>query len=264
MKNNYFAGANFKNIKKKKRTYKELVKILQRTLSKVHKRKISLKSTEILTGNFISKMVEVSEVHKNNNLFKKKINTKKIYIPYSTSSFYKLNQNDEFRYLYHIYFHQKKNISYKKKKIFYDNYVQLGLIKKIKFFVNKFFVKKKDNVYYGLWIPKIKLVKTYLSNFQTFNNKIDEKFFQPKKKFSYKLRKDFLKEFRKHCTKKEYLLYGEFLFYALPINFLENFDFILKKICTIGWPSNPKIISTSTSHLASDIFNFYCMEKKKN
>ena len=55
----------------------------------------------------------------------------------------------------------------------------------------------------------------------------------------------------------------ENIYKIMPRNFLENFKEIEKKINSLNWPKNPKVIMTSYSHFTDEVFCIYTAKKIK-
>lgn len=253
--------------------YEFQLKLVSKKLNKIHKTKNSKKYWRIIIGPWLCQFIQItfdrwtmiSKAKKNyKNLIVNAEYDKINIVPKNYLHFINLMTQDEWNEA--IFFDliiNFTNINYNKNPtvINYKNYKakNLSFLNRALKYLN--LNSKKDKYFFiDTYLNKTTLYKTQIK----LNQK--PKFFfsrddDHETKVDLILRKT--KIFKNNLTFEKIL---DFMIWRyMPISYLENYNKIIKKvkICK-NWPSRPKIIFTSNSHIGDDEFKVWCAEKIKN
>jgi len=255
--------------------YESLLEILSERLNKIHNLNYSVQYWRIIIGpwlfEFISTIYHNWRVinYLNNNYLIKYIEVAK----FKNNTDYFIDYNhfvysaitDEFnnniyiellKYFKNIkikffFINKKKN----QKKIFFLDYIR-RFIDSILSFCN-LFLNNKFFFHESYFTLSLKfLLGIRIIQFPSyFNSPSFQDFF-----FNKKIREQKLD----YSNDKFLNILNNLIFKYMPVSYLENFDKYRKKIQTINWPKNPRIIFSSNSFIHDDFFKIWLAEKKEN
>ena len=254
--------------------YESLLEILSERLNKIHNLNYSVQYWRIIIGpwlfefisiiyhnwrvinylnnNYLIKYVEVAKFKNNADYF---IDYNHFVYSAITDEFNNNIYIELLKYFKNIkikffFINKKKN----QKKIFFLDYIR-RFIDSILLFCN-LFLNNKFFFHESYFTLSLKfLLGIRVIQFPSyFNSPSFEEFF-----FSKKIREQKLD----YSNDKFLNILNNLIFKYMPVSYLENFDKYRKKIQTINWPKNPRIIFSSNSFIHDDFFKIWLAEKKE-
>ena len=211
-----------------------------------------------INNNYSLRYTEVARVKDSDFLFKN-------YNDFAYKSLTDTFNNSVYNDLLKFFKRNKINYFINKKKYLDDNIYSekisnslLNIFKIFFILVSNFFQKDKNAFFHETYFDKKTLffLQIKLNQIPTLYKSIniDNKIFYNKKIRSQEF-KNLKDPFGKILT--------HLIFKYIPLSYLENYNYYLKKIKTINWPKKPKFIFSSNSFFHDDFFKFWLAEKKE-
>ena len=196
------------------------------------------------------------------------------FIPKGMKNFTKFIVSDEWNHFIYSYIIKNyTNINYTntltKKKFIKINYAQnLNFKRRIKkYLLNKanyianIFTKKDDALFINTYLSTKNVIKLSLKMSQFPN------FFDYQDNFNFdeiKVEKNNRKWKLNEINKNDFEAFARSIIpKQIPILYLEGYNYLLKKVDSLPWPSEPKIIFTSSSYSTDDNFKLYAANKNE-